>query len=81
MSFNYYPSDYRSLEASLMTRATRSIAGSIVFLCDRKKPVTREETAGEGGEREYSTRCQGLQRQVQELLDEKDQSVKNEDQY
>ena len=40
MSFNYYPSSYRSLEASLSTSASRSIAGPIVFSLDRNKPVT-----------------------------------------
>ena len=40
MSFNYYPSSYRSLEASLSTSASRSIAGPILFSLDRKKPVT-----------------------------------------
>ena len=40
MSFNYYPSSYRSLEASLSTSASRSTAGSIVLSLDRNKPVT-----------------------------------------
>jgi len=33
-------SDLRSLEASLSTSASRSIAGPTVFLLDRNKPVT-----------------------------------------
>ena len=40
LSFKYYPSSDWSLEASLSTSASRSIAGSIVFLLDRNKPVT-----------------------------------------
>jgi len=40
LSFNYYPSSYRSLEASLSTSASRSIAGPIVLSLDRNKPVT-----------------------------------------
>ena len=38
--FNYYPSSYRSLEASLSTSASRSTANPIVFSLDRNKPVT-----------------------------------------
>jgi len=33
-------SSYQSLEASLSTRASRSIAGPIVFSLDRNKPLT-----------------------------------------
>ena len=40
MAFNYYPSSYRSLGASLSTSASRSIAGPIVLSLDRNKPVT-----------------------------------------
>ena len=40
MCFNYYPSRYRSLEASLGTNASRSIAGPIVFSLHTNKPVT-----------------------------------------
>ena len=39
LSFHYYPSSYQSLEASLSTSISRSIAGAIVFLLDRNKPV------------------------------------------
>jgi len=40
LSFNYHPSSYQSLEASLSSSASRSTAGPIVFLLDRNKPVT-----------------------------------------
>jgi len=40
VSFNYYPSSYRSLKASISTSASRSIAGAIVFSLERNKPGT-----------------------------------------
>jgi len=38
-SFNYYPSSYRSLEASLSTSASGSTTGPIVFSLDRYNSV------------------------------------------
>jgi len=41
----------------------------------------REDTAGGGGERKTQPDVGALQRQVHELLDEKDKFLKNEDEY
>ena len=49
------------------------------ILCWKER--RRGDTTGEGGERKNTTRCRGLHRQIRELLDGREQSLKNEDDY